>query len=153
MFSNHGFGEDSCDSLGLQEDHPVNLQGNQLWIFTGRTDAEAEAPILWLPAVKSWLTGEDPDAGKDWKQKHRVRWLDDIADLMDMSLSKLQEKVKDREAWSAEVYGVAKRCTQLTAKQQHIYPLPLEPPSHPILSSRSSRGTELSSEWCRASSH
>ena len=49
----------------------VNLQGNQLWIGTGRTDAEAEAPILWSPDVKSWLTGKDPDAGKECKQKQK----------------------------------------------------------------------------------
>jgi len=45
---------------------PVNPKGNQPWIFTGRTDAEAEAPILWPPDVKNWLIGKDPDAGKDW---------------------------------------------------------------------------------------
>ena len=48
---------------------PVNPKGNQLWIFIEKTDAEAEAPILWLPDVKSWLIGKDPDAGKDWKQE------------------------------------------------------------------------------------
>ena len=52
-----------------KEIKPVNLKENQLWIFTGRTDAKAEALILWPPDVKSWLTGKDPDAGKDWRQK------------------------------------------------------------------------------------
>ena len=51
---------------------PVNPKGNQSWIFIGRTDGEAEAPILGPPDVKSWLTGEDPDAGKDWGQEKRV---------------------------------------------------------------------------------
>ena len=50
-----------------KEIHPVNLKGNQSWIFTGRTDVEA--PILWPPDVKNWLIGKDPDAGKDWRQE------------------------------------------------------------------------------------
>ena len=50
---------------------PVNPKGNQLWIFNGRTDAEAEASILWPPDVKNWLTGEDPDSGKDWGQEEK----------------------------------------------------------------------------------
>ena len=50
---------------------PVNLKGKQAWIFTGRTDNEAEAPILWPPDVMSQLTGKDPDAGKAWRQKEK----------------------------------------------------------------------------------
>ena len=57
--------------LDSKEIKPVNPTGNQPWIFTGRTDAEAEAPILWPPDVRSRLTGEDPDAGKDWRQKEK----------------------------------------------------------------------------------
>ena len=49
----------------------VNPKGNQSWILTGRTDAEAEAPLLWPPDVKSWLTGKDPDAGEDWRQEEK----------------------------------------------------------------------------------
>ena len=49
----------------------VNPKGNQSWILTGRTDAEAEAPLFWLPDVKSWLTGKDPDAGEDWRQEEK----------------------------------------------------------------------------------
>ena len=49
----------------------VNPKGNQPWIFIGRTDAEAEAPILWPPDAKSWLIGKDPDAGKDWTQEEK----------------------------------------------------------------------------------
>ena len=56
-------------SLDCKEIKPINPKGNQPWIFTGRTDAEAEAPILWPPDVDSWLIGKDPDAGKDWRQK------------------------------------------------------------------------------------
>ena len=62
-------GEDSWESLNCKEIEPVDPKGNQSWIFTGRTDAEAEAPILWPPDVKNWLTGKDPDAGRDCKQE------------------------------------------------------------------------------------
>ena len=64
-----------------KEIKPVNPKGNQPWIFIGRTDFEAEAPILWLPDAKSRLIGKDPDAGKDWRQEEKwgaedemVRW-------------------------------------------------------------------------------
>ena len=59
--------EKTLDSpLDYKEIQPVNPKRNQTWIFIGRTDAEAETPILWPPDVKSWLTGKDPDDGKDW---------------------------------------------------------------------------------------
>ena len=61
------------ESLGLQGDL-VHPKGDQSWVFTGRTDAEPETPILWLPDVKSWLIGKDPDAGKDWRQEEKGRW-------------------------------------------------------------------------------
>ena len=67
MFLNCGVGEDSWESLGLKEIQPVHPKGNQSWIFIGRTDAEAETPILWPPDVKNWLFGKDSDAGKDWR--------------------------------------------------------------------------------------
>ena len=66
MLLNCGVGEDSLESLGLQEIKPVNPERNQSWIFTERTDAEAKAPILWPPDGTSWLIRKDPDAGKDW---------------------------------------------------------------------------------------
>ena len=69
MSSNGGGGEDSSESLGLQEIKPINPKENQLWIFIGRTDAEAEAPILWPPDVKNQLIEKDPGAGKDRLQE------------------------------------------------------------------------------------
>ena len=66
MLSNCGAGEDSWESLGQQGDQTSQYQP---WIFIGMTDAEAEAPILWPPDVKSQVIGKDPDAGKDWRQK------------------------------------------------------------------------------------
>ena len=57
--------------LDCKEIQPINPKGNQSWMFIGRTDAEAEAPILWPPDVKNWLIGKDPDAGKDWKQEEK----------------------------------------------------------------------------------
>ena len=71
--------------LDCKEIQPVHPKGNQSWIFNGRTDAEAEAPILWSPDVKKWLIGKDPDAGKDWRQEEKgtieMRWLDGITDF------------------------------------------------------------------------
>ena len=64
--------------LDCKEIQPVYPKGNQSWIFIGRTDAEAEAPILWLPDVKNWLIGKDPDAGKDWRQEEKGMTEDGI---------------------------------------------------------------------------
>ena len=71
MLSNYGVGEDSWESLGLQEDPTSQFQRNQSWIFIGRIDAEAETPILWPPDVKKWLLGKDPDAEKDWRREDK----------------------------------------------------------------------------------
>ena len=74
--------------LDCKEIQPVNPKGDQSWISIGRTDAEAETPILWPPDSKNWLIGKDPDAGKDWRREEkgmkRMRWLDGSTYSMDM---------------------------------------------------------------------
>ena len=64
--------------LDCKEIKPVNPKGNQSWIFIERTDAEAEAPILWPPVVKNWLIGKDHDAGKDWRQEEKGKTEDEM---------------------------------------------------------------------------
>ena len=78
MLLNCGAGEDSSESLGCKEIKPASPKGNQSWIFIGRTDAEAETPILWPPDAKSWLIWKDPDAGKDWEQEEKGMTEDEI---------------------------------------------------------------------------
>ena len=81
--------------LDSKEIQPVYPKGNQSWIFIGRTDVEAETPILWPPDAKNWLIGNDTDAGKDWRQEEKGmtedEMVDGITNSMDMSLSKLRE--------------------------------------------------------------
>ena len=101
--------ESPLDYKKIQSVHP---KGDQFWVFIGRTDFEAETPILWPPDAKNWLIWKDPDAGKDWGQEEKGttedKWLDNITDSMDMGLSELRQLVMDREACCAEVHGVAK---------------------------------------------
>ena len=103
--------------LDCKEIQPVNPKGNQSWIFIGRSDAETETPILWLPDAKNWLIRKDPHAGKDWRQEEKGMKedeMDGIMDLMDISLSKTQELMMDRVAWRAAVHGVTNSQTWLS---------------------------------------
>ena len=117
--------------LDCKEIQPIHPKGNQSSIFIGRTEAEAEAPILWSPDANNELIRKDPDAWKDWKQEERggqrKRRLDGITDSMDMSLSKL----KDREAWLAAIHWVTKSrlwVTNMTVQLNNNNPLLELPP-------------------------
>ena len=93
--------------LDSKEIKPVNLKGNQPWIFTGRTDAEA--PILWPPDAKSRLIGKDPDAGKDWRQKEKRAIEDEMVGWHhQFNGHELGETLGGGEAWHTAFCGVTK---------------------------------------------
>ena len=79
MFLNYGVGENSWSPLDCKQIQPVHPKEDQSWVCIGRTDAEAESPILWPPDVKSWLIGKDPDAWRDWGQEEKGMTDDEMA--------------------------------------------------------------------------
>ena len=95
--------------LDCKEIQPIHSEGDQPWVSFGGTDAKAETPILWPPHAKSWLIGNDPDAGKVWGQEKKGTTEDEIVgwhhQLDNMSLSRLWELVMGREAWMLQSMG------------------------------------------------
>ena len=119
--------EKSLESpLNCKEIQPGNRKRNQSWIFIGRTDAEAEAPILWLPDGKSWLIRKDPDAGQDWKQRRRrqqrMRWLDSITDSMDMNRANSRREWRTGKTSVLQSMGSQRVGHDLATEQQNQAP-------------------------------
>ena len=111
--------ESPLDCKGIK---PVHSKGNQSWIFIGRTDAEAETPIFFLPDAKNCLIGKDPDAGKDWREEENQMAEDEMARLYHQlsghEFEQTVEAVVDIGAWRAAVHGIAKSRIWLAAEQQ-----------------------------------
>jgi len=104
--------------LGCKEIKPVNPKGKQAWMFIGRTNAEAEAPVLWPPDVKSQLIGKDPGAGKYWRQEEKEATEDEMVGwhhrLNEHAFERTPGDGEGQEGLGAAVHGVAKSQTQLS---------------------------------------
>ena len=135
--------------LDCREIQPVHPKGDQSWVFIGRTDAEAETPILWPPDAKNWLIWKDPDPWKYWRQEEKGMTEDDMIGwhhwLNRYELSKVQELVMDREAWHAAVHEFAGSQTQLRDLTELNYYLVLF--QHLIHNSGSKRTEIQLHEW------
>ena len=97
--------------LDCKEIKPVNPQGNQSWKFIGRTDAEAETPILWPPDAKNWLIGKDPDSGKDWRQEEKEMTEDSIDSAFENQL----EVMETRDRKLCNMLAIKVRIIQIKA--------------------------------------
>ena len=105
--------------VDCKEIQPVHPKGDQSWIFIGRTAAEAETPVLWLPDGKKWLIGKDCDAGKDWRQEDKRKTEDEMVGWhhqLDGHEFEQAPRVWDWKAWHALVHGVAKSQTSLSLR-------------------------------------
>ena len=120
MFLNCGVEKTLASPSGCMEIQPVHPRGNQPWIFTGRTDAEAETPIPGPPDVKNWLIWKDPDAGKDWRLEENGMTEDEMVGWYHWLNGHEFEQALGvaRETWHAEVHGVTKSQTWLSNKTE-----------------------------------
>ena len=100
--------------LDCKEIQPVHPKGDRSWVFIGRTDAEAETPVLWPPHAKSWFIGKDPDAGRDWGQEEKGTTEDEMTWWHHRLDGHEFELVMNREAWRAAFHGVSKCRTWLS---------------------------------------
>ena len=109
--------------LDSKEIKPVNPKGNQPWIFIGRTDAEAETPVLWPPDAKNWLIGKDPDAGNDWRQEKGMTEDEMVGWHHRLNGHEFEQAPGDREAWHVAIHGSANSQTQLSnwTTTVHLY--------------------------------
>ena len=118
MFQTGVVGKTLEDHLDCKEIKPVNPKGNQSWIFIGRTEAEAETPVLWHPGGKGLITEKDPDTGKDWGQKEKGLTEDEmVEEHHQLNGHESEQTLRDSEgegSWRATVHGLAKSQTWLS---------------------------------------